>query len=175
MKYSHAETVVAAPDSALLFIHNGPRLAVIVAGGLRLSRPHSYLTLGPASSSGSFTKTHCGSVALTAASVFQVRWPRRWPPQPVPAPKQRPLGAVALRGRAAVRLLSGCHRPTQPAGSDDWTMCCESVFLSAPCVTAESGEEVADEHLLHGRVSRQLSAVGVVGLVRVLADVWTGG
>lgn len=32
---------------SVLFIHNGPRLPVIVAGGLWLSRPHSYLTLGP--------------------------------------------------------------------------------------------------------------------------------
>lgn len=38
----------------------------------------------------------------------------------------------------------------------------------------ELGEEVADEHLLRGRVSRQLSAVGVVGLVRVLADLRAG-
>lgn len=43
------------------------------------------------------------------------------------------------------------------------------------CFPAELGEEVADEHLLCGRVSRQLSAVGVVGLVGVLADVRAGG
>lgn len=43
------------------------------------------------------------------------------------------------------------------------------------CVAAEPGEEVADEHLMHGGVSRQLSAVRMVVLVRVFADMWAGG
>lgn len=50
-----------------------------------------------------------------------------------------------------------------------------SVSASLLCVAAEPGEEVADEHLLHGGVSRQLPAVRVVVLVRVLADVRAGG
>lgn len=50
-----------------------------------------------------------------------------------------------------------------------------SVSASPLCVAAELGEEVADEHLLHGGMSRQLSAVRVVVLVRVLADMRAGG
>lgn len=50
-----------------------------------------------------------------------------------------------------------------------------SVSASSLCVAAEPGEEVADEHLLHSGMSRQLSAVRVVALVRVLADMRAGG
>lgn len=48
-------------------------------------------------------------------------------------------------------------------------------FRSLTRAAVVFGEEVADEHLLCGRVSRQLPAVGVVGLDRVFADLWTRG
>lgn len=154
---------------SVLFIHNGPGLSVIVAGRLWLSRPHSYLTLGPLHHLARLQK-HIVS-AFTAASAFQLRWPDAAQRSLFPA---RTKASGNCRG---VKLPSGRNRLSWPCS--DWMISrCVMNFIpfSFPERAAvEFGEEVADEHLLCGRVSRQLSAVGVVGLVRVFADMWTRG
>lgn len=62
-----------------------------------------------------------------------------------------------------------------------WQLWCDfylndlSSFAFIISISAEFGEELADERLVHRRVSRQLPAVGVVGLVRMFANLWARG
>lgn len=130
----------------------------------------------PTSSSGSFTKTHCVRMAFAAASTFLICWP---------APAQHNLSA------ATAEASGNCsaERSSCPSGFKQIECCqgCLSVFRMArrrvmnhppsfpKCPAVEFGEEVADEHLLRGGVSRQLSDVRVVALVRVFADLRTRG
>lgn len=60
---------------SVLFIHKGPPLPVIVAGGLRLSRPHSYLTLGPLHLLAHSQKHIVSAWLSQQPSTFQLCWP----------------------------------------------------------------------------------------------------
>lgn len=110
---------------SVLFIHNGPRLPVIVAGGLWLSRPHSYLTLGP-------LHLLAHSQKHISQQPFDVPTLLAWccPAQSVHGQNKRLLGIVVPRGQAAVW-------PWQIESAARWlndlTMCREFSFPRVCC------------------------------------------
>lgn len=78
---------------SVLFIHNVPRLSVIVAGRLWLSRPHSYLTLGPLRHL-AHSQKHIVSAWLSQQPPCSNSAGLMLPGTVCPRPEQRLLGIV---------------------------------------------------------------------------------
>lgn len=155
---------------SLLFIHNVSGLPVIVAGGLWQSRPHSYLTLGPLHHL-AHSQKHTVSERLSQQPPYSDSAGLMLPSLHRLSPAR--TKAAGNCSASEVKPLSGRNRLSR--------LCCELLndvsqvnpFIFTTCAAAEFGEEVADELFLCGRVSRQLSAVGVVGLVGLFSDLRT--